>query len=158
MEDYEIKVVKSTDTKYVNQCIEIAKQYPKEIGHHESVIMSDYLICADKKGRVIGFIALIGNDILLNEFYVTQVAVAKSKTRQGIASALLKYVKKHSKGYTRITSDVKKDNIISINLHKKVGFETLSYCSDTKSFKMVIYVDKIADKEFIDYTDESELE
>lgn len=158
MEDYVIKVVKPTDIKYVNQCIEIAKQYPKEIGHHESAIMSDYLICADKKGRVLGFVALIEDDILLNEFYVIQVAVAKSKTRQGIASALLEYVKKHSKGYTRITSDVKKDNISSINLHKKVGFETLRYCSDAKNLQMVIYVDKIANKEYINYTDESELE
>jgi len=158
MKEYQIKVVNSFDKEYVNQCIEIAKQHEKALGHYEGVLISNYIICADKSGKVLGFIGMIDDKCMSGDFYISQVAVDKEEMGKGIASELLKYVKHHSKGYTRITSDIKLDNKRSISLHEKAGFEKIGYCQSLRSFRYSIAVDKIDNNEYIQYTEaESEL-
>ena len=86
--------------------------------------LSDYLICAfDKFNELVGFLSLADNMCDMNDLYVMQIVVSKKHLNQGIASKMIDYAVKCSKGYDCLTADVSKGNIASNALLVSKGFK-----------------------------------
>lgn len=153
--EHDIKVVRVIDEKYSRQCFEIVKQYPKKFKHYESALIANYIVCLMDGERVLGFVSLVDDKAFSGDLYILQVAVDRSEQGKGYGRVLLEYVKKHSKGFKRVVSDIRKDNSPSINLHKKVGMKILGVCDYANSFTFGVMVDSIIKNDYISYTEEN---
>lgn len=161
MHDFEIKVVHNNNKNIVGECLGIAKQNHLINGgtlRFMSIVQnSDYIICAVKDEKVLGYIGMVKDFIFKGDFYIYQLAIKKDEMQKGIATSLMNYVKSHSKGYVAITSNVRKDNIPSFRLHEKLGF--VPYDTSREQFTFVLPTEHIVNNDKIKYTDEeNELE
>lgn len=75
----------------------------------------------------------IGTNIILDECYISNVAVSTSCRRQGTGTKLIEFAKKNAQslGCAFITLECRKSNLAAVSLYKKCGFEI---CAQRKNF------------------------
>lgn len=94
-----------------------------------------YYILALNEENVVGYGGL---NYVLDEGYITNIAVIPKFRNMGIASELLKYIEEYAKGIELefITLEVRESNLSAINLYNKFGFERVgmrkNYYSDNR--------------------------
>lgn len=78
---------------------------------------------AEKDNKILGY---VGISAILDEGYITNVAVFPEARRQGVASALLETLFDFAKekGLSFISLEVRESNISAISLYEKFGFKT----------------------------------
>ena len=135
MDSYSLNVTDRNNTEIVEKCEEIALQNHVKNGgtlrYLGLVRGADYLIfIKDSHNDVVAFASLNKSFILKKDIYVMQVAVEKNHQRLGLGTKLYKYLIRHSKGYKYITSNVKKNNVASNCLHRKLGFKIIGEMGD----------------------------
>lgn len=141
---FELKITNVKNKEIVDQCEMIALENHISNGgtlRYLNLVSnaSDYVLYCTYDNKVIGFIALTENFLINNDIYLMQIAVKKQFQKMGIGTALIKYLKSHSKQYKYITSNVRKDNIASQKLHEKNKFKKMKdigneyiYCFKSK--------------------------
>lgn len=141
---FEIKITGVDNKEIVDQCEMIALENHISNGgtlRYLNLVKnaSDYVLYCAYNNKVIGFLALTKSFLYKNDIYLMQIAVKKQFQKMGIGTALIKYLKSHSKQYKYITSNVRKDNIPSQKLHEKNNFKKIYetedeyvYCQKTK--------------------------
>lgn len=77
---------------------------------------------AEKHGEVVGY---LGSHVVADEMTIANVAVAPSRRREGVATALLNTVDRYAKRHalSRITLEVRVSNSAAIALYEGTGFE-----------------------------------
>lgn len=90
------------------------------IKHELSNPMSHFFV-AKLGEQLIGY---IGTQLVLDECYITNIAVTKTKRGKGIGSSLLETATQNAKlcGASFITLEVRQSNAVAIELYKKHGF------------------------------------
>ena len=78
-----------------------------------------------EKDKVIGFLLY---SLIYDRIEIEQIEVITKERRKGIGDKLLKYLieKYQDTDIKNITLEVKEDNIVAINLYKKIGFKKVS--------------------------------
>ena len=157
--NFDIKVVSPSNLEYLTQCLDIAEENLEANGgtlmFPSIVCHCQYIICAVKEEKILGYLGLVKNFAIKNDLYIMQIAVRKNQMNQGIGTSLVEYLKCHSKGYEYITSNVKVDNQASNKLHQKMGFERFDSYS---GYLYLMNVDKIDKNEYLFFTEEQEME
>ncbi len=94
----------------------------KSIESELSNPLSNFFV-AKVDNNVVGY---IGTQTVLDECYITNIAVTKSVRKSGIGSALIKTVVEFAQdnGASFITLEVRKSNENAISLYNKFGFST----------------------------------
>ncbi|HAJ77585.1 MAG TPA: hypothetical protein DCO89_00755 [Clostridiales bacterium] len=102
---------------------------------------SKYVLYCKLNGNIVGYMYLSEGFIFGNDIYIEQIAVKKDMQKSGIGTAMIKYLKNHSKNFKFITSNVNPNNQMSICFHQKNGFKQvgtneygLTFAYKTKSF------------------------
>lgn len=77
---------------------------------------------ACKDNYVLGY---IGMHLILDECYITNIAVSKKYRKTGVGSSLLNYAISYAKANSAsfITLEVRESNVIAIEFYKKFGFK-----------------------------------
>ena len=82
----------------------------------------EFIAAVDAEGRVLGYVGMM---FVLDEGYISNVAVAPDHRRQGIADALIdrlcKLCGEHALAF--VSLEVRAGNVPAIALYKKHGFE-----------------------------------
>lgn len=158
--ELDIKVIRNDDRKYVLQCLEIFRENHVNNGgmlkNMLAVLMSDYIVCALKDDKVVGYLVLVEDHVKENDVFFEQLAVKKSEQHKGIGTTLVEYVKNHSLNYSYITSNVRGDNDASNNLHLKMGFEQAR--RGVYDYVYTLSTDKLQDRLPLQLTEEIEPE
>ena len=82
-----------------------------------------FLAALDDEGRVMGYIGLM---YVLDEGYISNVAVAPEHRRRGIADALINaLIRKTKEMLAFLTLEVRESNHAAIHLYTKHGFEVV---------------------------------
>ena len=82
-----------------------------------------FFAALDESGSVIGYIGLM---YVLDEGYISNVAVSPQYRRQGVADALIDALIDRAKGFLAfVTLEVRESNHAAIYLYTKHGFETV---------------------------------
>lgn len=82
---------------------------------------SNFLVAVDESNRVLGYVGL---KFILDEGYITNIAVFPQYRNNGVASELLKKIIEFgdSKNLKFISLEVRKSNVYAISLYKNLGF------------------------------------
>lgn len=90
----------------------------------ESVLSGTEFILFEDNEKILGY---AGIQIVLDEGYITNIAVTASARRQGVGSALVKALKELSKEkeLSFISLEVRQSNTAAITLYDKLGFKTV---------------------------------
>ncbi len=80
------------------------------------------ILCAIEKECVLGY---IGCQVVLDEVYITNVAVRQDKKGQGISKILLEHIIEYSKKRRAsfVTLEVRVSNAVAISLYNKYNFK-----------------------------------
>ena len=80
-----------------------------------------FLVAEDTEGCVMGYVGLM---YVLDEGYISNVAVTPERRRQGVADALLDCLEKRARqiGLSFMTLEVRRSNFSAIKLYEKHGF------------------------------------
>lgn len=83
--------------------------------------MHIFLAAEDKSGRAVGYVGLM---YVLDEGYISNVAVSPDRRREGIADMLLAelYARAKEKKLSFLTLEVRQSNIPAQSLYKKHGY------------------------------------
>ncbi len=83
--------------------------------------MHIFLAAEDENGRAVGYVGLM---YVLDEGYISNVAVSSSRRREGIADMLLAelYSRAKAKKLSFLTLEVRESNIPAQSLYKKHGY------------------------------------
>lgn len=85
---------------------------------------SIYLVAENEKGDILGYVGMM---FVLDEGYISNVAVSPDCRRQGVADALLYALESRSreKSLSFMTLEVRESNFPAISLYSKHGFKTV---------------------------------
>ena len=85
---------------------------------------STLFLLFEEENKVLGYVGL---QIVLDEGYITNVAVTKSARKRGVGSALISQLKEvaKEKGLIFISLEVRESNTAAIALYEKQGFKTV---------------------------------
>lgn len=98
-------------------------------------------LCAKSNEKIVGY---IGASVVLDEAYVSDIAVAKSERRKGIGKKLLEECEKlcRKKGASFLSLEVRKSNEAARALYEKRGFcvlgERKNFYSDPRENALVM--------------------
>lgn len=94
------------------------EMYLAELQHPD---VSFIYAARDRERQVVGFCAFWR---VLDELHINNLAVSPSHRREGIASALLAAVLRdgNASGASRATLEVRRSNVVAIQLYKRFGF------------------------------------
>lgn len=83
---------------------------------------STLFLLFEEEGEILGYVGL---QIVLDEGYITNVAVTKKARKRGVGSALISRLKEvaKEKGLRFISLEVRKSNAAAIALYEKQGFK-----------------------------------
>ena len=97
---------------------------------------STLFLLFEEEGEILGYVGL---QIVLDEGYITNVAVTKKARKRGVGSALISRLKEvaKEKGLRFISLEVRKSNAAAIALYEKQGFKAAGlrknfYCHPTE--------------------------
>ena len=81
----------------------------------------EFIIAEDGEGKVLGYVGMM---YVIDEGYISNVAVSAKYRRQGIADALIcaLYERAFALGLSFMTLEVRKSNLPAISLYEKHGF------------------------------------
>ena len=81
----------------------------------------EFIIAEDGEGKVLGYVGMM---YVIDEGYISNVAVSAKYRRQGIADALIctLYERASALGLAFMTLEVRKSNLPAISLYEKHGF------------------------------------
>ena len=81
----------------------------------------EFIIAEDGEGKVLGYVGMM---YVIDEGYISNVAVSAKYRRQGIADALIcaLYERASALGLSFMTLEVRKSNLPAISLYEKHGF------------------------------------
>ncbi len=90
----------------------------------ESHSNSTLFLLFEEKDKVLGYVGL---QIVLDEGYITNVAVTENARKKGVGTALISHLKEvaKEKGLRFISLEVRESNLPAITLYKKQGFKTV---------------------------------
>lgn len=156
MLDFEIKVISTQDKEYAEQCYEIAKENDVSNGGNidEADLlrkMAKYIVCAVKDDEVLGYVGMGQNFVRNVNSFIVQFAVKKEYRRQGIGSALIDYVKHHSKETRTLIIKPQKKQAESDVFFEKMGFNRFI------KFGIIyyrFYTKYIENNQYLKYTEE----
>ena len=86
-------------------------------------VYSNYILYCTVNDKLVGYIYLTKDVIVNNDIYIMQIAINKAMQGLGIGSIMVDYLKRHSRQFSCITSNVRPDNKKSYIFHKKNGFK-----------------------------------
>lgn len=88
----------------------------------ESHINSVIFLVFEEEGKIKGY---VGMQKVLDEGYITNIAVTQSERKKGIGIRLIESLKKVAKeeNLRFISLEVRKTNLAAISLYKKMGFK-----------------------------------
>lgn len=98
-------------------------------------------LCAKTDGKIVGY---IGTSVVLDEAYVSDIAVAKNERRKGIGEKLLEECEKicREKGCSFLSLEVRKSNEAAKALYEKRGFcvlgERKNFYSDPRENALIM--------------------
>ena len=131
--DYQIIVTSAKNKKLLQQCNNISLQHNYINGGQlmregEEVLPEcRKIVCAvDEHNKVIGYCGLKRNYLIDGDIYISQIAIDKKHTHQGVGTALIEYVKKNFKNYSFLSAHIKNTNVYSQATFNKEGFKVLS--------------------------------
>lgn len=103
-----------------NECFSAPWSKQSLINELTNPLANFFVAC--KNDCVIGY---IGTHLILDECYITNIAVTKDFRKSGIGSGLLDYAISYAKANSAsfITLEVRESNIIAIEFYKKFGFK-----------------------------------
>ncbi len=89
----------------------------------------EFFIVAEKDSKVVGYLSAVLEGYVNKICHILSLAVLPEYRGKSIGSALLRYLIDLVKirGISSIILEVKKDNVVAINLYKKFGFKTIGY-------------------------------
>ena len=106
-----------------------------------------FLVAEDEDGAVMGYIGLM---FVLDEGYISNVAVAPECRRRGVADALITaLIERTKKNLAFLTLEVRESNIPAISLYEKHGFKLVglrkNYYEKPKenALLMTLFFDKV---------------
>lgn len=104
-----------------NECFSAPWSKQSLINELTNPLASFFVAC--KNDCVIGY---IGTHLIIDECYITNIAVTKDFRKSGIGSGLLDYAIKYAneKNASFITLEVRKSNLAAITLYEKFGFKS----------------------------------
>lgn len=81
----------------------------------------EFIVAEDGEGKVLGYVGMM---YVIDEGYISNVAVSEKYRRQGIADALIDmlYERASALGLSFMTLEVRKSNLPAIRLYEKHGF------------------------------------
>ena len=81
----------------------------------------EFIIAEDGEGKVLGYVGMM---YVIDEGYISNVAVSSKYRRQGIADALIcaLYERAFALGLSFMTLEVRESNLPAISLYEKHGF------------------------------------
>ena len=122
-------ITSATNEKIYSQCEALVNENSIVNGgslkFNHLYLSSDYILYATLNDKIVGFIYLANEFILENDLYLMQIVVKKNMQNLGIGSRMINHLKKHCKQFSCITSNVRPDNVASLNFHKKNGFKVV---------------------------------
>lgn len=82
---------------------------------------SNFLVAVDESNRVLGYVGL---KFIMDEGYITNIAVFPQYRNNGVASELLKKIIEfgYAKNLKFISLEVRKSNVYAISIYKNLGF------------------------------------
>lgn len=85
---------------------------------------STLFLLFEEEGEILGYVGL---QTVLDEGYITNVAVTKKARKRGVGSALISRLKEvaKEKGLRFISLEVRKSNTAAISLYEKQGFKAV---------------------------------
>ena len=93
----------------------------KELENQMNATSCIFLAAEDEDGAVMGYIGLM---FVLDEGYISNVAVAHEYRRRGVADALITaLIERTKKNLAFLTLEVRESNIPAISLYEKHGFK-----------------------------------
>lgn len=127
-------IIKIADINYLEEITEIEKQVFAHPWSQESVknLLEDEksaVFIALEENKAIGYCGL---NTVLDEGYITNIAVLENYRRRGTGQALVNALFTYSedKKLAFLTLEVRKSNAPAINLYKKNGFEKVGERKD----------------------------
>lgn len=152
MDKIDIVVASVDDREYIHQCIEIAKeQQPSGVFSLTSIELAKFVICARQNGKVIGFVSLMENVLELKDLYIDQIVVKGEYKGTGLGATMLEYVKKHSLGHEKITTNVRRKDDGLMKFYHRLGFKQEEGRFDYYEFKL--NTSEMEDNQSLTYTD-----
>lgn len=124
MLDIKIEKMTEADIKSVseleNECF--SKPWSEASIEEELYNNNALFLVAKLNDRIVGY---IGMHIILDEGYITNIAVNLASRHMGVGKSLLKYVCDYAtaNNFTFVTLEVRKSNIAAINLYRQFGFK-----------------------------------
>lgn len=121
--DFKVRPIDYKHIKQIAKLEEICFSTPwTEDGITESFERGTKFFVAEKDGEVLGY---VGISAVLDEGYITNVAVFPEARQKGVASALLNFLFRFAKekGLVFISLEVRESNTPAISLYSKFGFK-----------------------------------
>ncbi|MEM3059445.1 MAG: ribosomal protein S18-alanine N-acetyltransferase, partial [Methanomassiliicoccales archaeon] len=126
-------------------CTELRERYSPDLFLNIHSYWPDGFIIAEESGKVLGFI--LGLNITKIEARILMLVVRRDLRRKGLGTMLLNEFRSVCavSGIRCISLEVRKSNLVAINLYKKLGFEISGeisgYYSDGESaYKMQLFL------------------
>ena len=118
---FTIRTFKKTDEKFIAELEKECFSLPwSEQSILDAVNNNTIFFIAEENKKIIGYAGL---QIILNEGYITNVAVTKTHRRKGVAKALMEKVLDFGKDLEFITLEVRESNLAAQSLYEKMGFK-----------------------------------
>lgn len=122
----EIKI-KKTEERHLPALAQIEKEcfsapWSEQAIREELLAGHLFLTAEDEQEQVLGY---VGCQLVLDEGYITNVAVTNSARRQGVARTLLQVLRQHAqaRGASFITLEVRASNLPAIRLYENAGYQ-----------------------------------
>lgn len=130
--DFEINIMKKADAPFAaeleKECFSSPWSEKALLDALESEV-SLFLVAKSKESTV----GYIGVSVILDEAYVSNLAVTKATRRKGVGKALLCEAERlcRERGCSFLSLEVRESNLPAVSLYEKCGF---SVCGKRKSF------------------------
>ena len=114
--------VREADKADYPQILQLEREY-FSFPHSASQLEGEKIIGAFEGEELLGY---VGVKCVLDEAYISNVAVKKEMKRQGIGDILISSLKEELKDFAFISLEVRKSNAPAIALYEKHGFKIIS--------------------------------
>lgn len=149
MSDYSIRRAKLSDIEAVYAIECAVYNAPWSLDSFEFEIITNpvaHYFVVEYEDKIIAY---AGIHVILEEAYITNIAVLSAYRQKGIGTMLLSHVIKHASklGATYITLEVRTSNAAAISLYKRFGFHTVNirknYYQDTGEDAFLMLCDEL---------------
>ncbi len=119
--DFGVRIFKETDEKFIAELERECFSLPwSEQSVLDAVNNNTFFFVAEENKKIIGYAGL---QVILDEGYITNVAVTSACRHKGVAKALMEKVLDFGKDLEFITLEVRESNLAAQSLYEKLGFK-----------------------------------